>query len=129
MSRQWYELRVRERLGTGWVKKSKFYFVQRPGEAMDKYKKHSKSEFTFMWCEKDRRHSPELLATRVAKTYAEIRKEQGAPPLLEEEDKGVVATFLDIGSTFLRELREQEKSKVQKRRFNEQREKTTYQPE
>ncbi len=122
----WYELRVREMVSPErWVKKSKFYEVRRPGDAVKIYTKRAKkngTRFTIMWCEKDRRHDPERLAVQAARVQRDIRAEQRGrrTGLLRD-----VKEFLSLGSELLQELRQNEKEKVLKRRYNDQREKET----
>lgn len=76
--RVWYELRVRELIAGQYVKKSKFYEVKRPSDAVDIYEKRVKVPHTIMWCEKDRRHSMDRLAFQASDLYAEICRERRA---------------------------------------------------
>lgn len=119
--REWYEVRVREHLApTHWVKKSKFYFVHGPGEAVAKYHKKSKVEHTIMWCEKDRRHRPEFYADQMRKLEQDIRREQRvAVPASGVGLTGTLSSFLGLGNELLAELKGQEKAKVIKRRKND----------
>lgn len=121
MGRVWYHLRVRELVSPGkWIKKSKFYLVRKPGDAVKKYterarRKGNGSNHTIMWCEKERRHTSERLAMAAARIFADLKHE-------ERQQLGVTSDEL------LRELRQ--KDKKVKRRYNDQREKeTTNQPE
>ena len=72
----WYELRVRELVNGHYVKKSKFYETKRPSDAVDIYEKRVKVPHTIMWCEKDRRHSPDRLAYQASDLFAEICRER-----------------------------------------------------
>ena len=109
--RVWHEVRVRELVAPDrWVKKSKFYRVHKPGDAVKKYEKRSKVSHTIMWCEKDRRHSPERPSYQIPRILADVRNEQ----------KLLGSTALDTESA---EQRLREKERVIKRRSYEQREK------
>lgn len=120
--RVWYHLRVREMLRPGhWVKKSKFYEVKRPSDAVGKYTKRAKKrgvEHTIMWCEKDKRHDPDRLVEQTARLSREIRSEQ--EERIRRGPLGDIKEFLGLGGELLRELHRSEKEKVLKRRSHNQ---------
>ena len=117
MSRVWYEVRVRELVSPNhWVKKSKFYQVARPEDAVKKYLKRSKVPHSIMWCEKDRRHLPDRFALQALDLFSDICRERRWQAKLPIED--VPSELLDIAH-----IRESERNKVLKRRSYEHREK------
>lgn len=128
--RLWHELRVREKVGPNrWVKKSKFYCVHRPSDAVRIYQERTRlsaGEYVIMWCEKDRRHSPERPSYQIPRIMAEVRAEQTAAGQGESIRK-TFGEFLGLGGELLGALsqKETERSKVIKRRINDQREKET----
>lgn len=103
MSRRvWHELRVRERVGPNeWVKKSKFYEVKGPSEAVEIYEKHCRVEHTIMWCGKDRRHDPDRFVDQCGQLFRSLKQErvQGRTAFGELRD------FLSLGDGLLKELR------------------------
>ena len=114
-----------------WVKKSKFYKVKQPSDAVSKYTGRARkngTQYTIMWCEKDRRHGPERLIAQTSRIFRDIQKEQ-----VEQQEKGLledVKSFLSLGGELLQELHQGEKEKVMKRRYNDRRKKeaAAYQP-
>lgn len=121
--REWYELRVREQIRPEkYVKKSKFYFVHGPSDAVEAYCKRAKSRkrpFTVMWCEKDKRHTPDRLAAQAARLAVDMGVTSRRREVAKQ--KG----FLSLGNELLAELRTLDKAKVIKRRYNEHRAKKT----
>lgn len=117
MKRAWHHLRVRELVRPGhWVKKSKFYEVRRPSEAVEIYSNRARKngvDFSVMWCEKDRRHRPERLAAQADRLWGDIRAEQEGQ---KRRRLGDVGDFLRLGGELFQELRQVEKEKVARRR-------------
>ena len=117
MARVWHEVRVRELVSPNrWVKKSKFYQVSKPEDAVKKYQKGSKVPYTIMWCEKDRRHLPERFATQALDLFTDLCRERRVQARSPVGD--VPSELLDMVR-----VHESEKSKVLKRRSYDQREK------
>jgi hypothetical protein len=129
--REWHELRVREKIGPAkWVKKSKFYFVHTPGDAVEKYTKRAKVDHTIMWCEKDKRHGPEYYSQQMTKLSADIRRETKQQQVAATKPQGnSILGFFGLGDSLLAELRSQEKNKVIKRRENDNRKKAAHETE
>ena len=120
----WYHLRVREMIRPGhWVKKSKFYLASRPSEAAEKYTNRTGrngTDYTIMWCRKDRRHDSERLVDQTERLWRDIQAEQRK----ERRGRlGDVGEFLRLGGELFQELRQSEKEKVIKRRYNGRQEK------
>lgn len=106
----WHELRVRERTGPDcWVKKSKFYEVEKPKDAVAIYEKDCHIEHTIMWCEKDRRHSADRLSAEADRLFADIQREQR----VTAKKGNVFKEFLMLGDELLGELKDKNN-----RRFN-----------
>ena len=128
MARKWHELRVREKVGPDkWVKKSKFYLVKRPGDAVAIYASNCSVEYTVMWCEKDRRHSPDRFSSQARKLMDDIRREQEAAKTTPSQDINAFSEFAALGSELLGDLQNL-KSPKRKRGYNgssEQTEKAT----
>lgn len=102
MGRSWHELRVREQVSPNrWEKKSKFYFVPTPGDAVALYQKRNRVPHTIMWCEKDRRHRPDRLVAQTAKLERELRLERREA----STTTGAFRGFLGLGDELLGELR------------------------
>lgn len=115
--RVWHELRVREKVGSDrWVKKSKFYEVRSPGDAVSIYEKHARKtgvDYTIMWCEKDRRHGPERLAAEMARLQRDIFAEQDGR---RRSRLGDVGEFLSLGGQLLSDLKKANQGKSSNRR-------------
>ena len=101
--RVWHELRVREKVGPDrYVKKSKFYEVRSPGDAVAIYEKHCGVEHTIMWCGKDRRHDPDRLVIYVENTlFRSLQQERVRPKGAFRE----LSSFFGLGDELLRGLR------------------------
>jgi len=101
--RVWHELRVREKVGPDrFVKKSKFYEVRSPGDAVAIYEKHCRVEHTIMWCGRDRRHDPDRLANYFENTLFRSLQQERARP---KSAFGELSSFFGLGDELLRGLR------------------------
>ena len=84
MSRDSYEVRVREKIGSNkWVKKSKFYEANSSGEARERYR----GDGHIMWVEKVSREK--LLGVgeffRLGEAFLRELKQEQSLPLVEHE--------------------------------------------